>query len=506
MQIVVLGGGTAGWMVAAALRRALAVTEYRIQLVESEDIGTVGVGEATLPHIRDFNAFLGLDEAEFMRATGATFKLGIRFRDWGAVGGDYYHPFGVHGRSIAGVPLYQYWLRAQRAGTAFDLEDFSFPIVASRRNRFALPSRVNETFASGYSYAYHFDAGLYAAHLRRWAEKKGVERIEGRVSDVAVDPDTGAVTSLLLNDGRNISGNLFIDCSGFRALLISGALKTEWEDWSKWLPCDRAIAVPSSAGSPLTPYTLATAREAGWTWRIPLQHRTGNGYVFSSSFTTERRATEVLMNALDGSPEASHRILSFSAGRRRKSWAKNCIAIGLASGFLEPLESTSIYLVQVAINNLIRLFPRGDDHSVLSQEFNRLMDVEYDRVRDFLILHYHANSRSSEEDPTGFWRFVRSTEVPASFMERLEIFRHRGYIEQYKDGLFAPPSWLAVFMGQDIVPEAFDAQAYTLSLSDVTSRLTALRAEISGGVDALPDHADFLRDFCHPERSEALAI
>jgi tryptophan halogenase len=492
MKIVILGGGTAGWMSAAALTRAFKPEFCSVRLIESEDIGIVGVGEATLPQVHDFNQFLGIDEAEFMRETNATFKLGIEFCDWAQRGDSYIHPFGVHGQAMGGVPFFQYWLRARQNGHDLNIEDYSYPIVACRHMKFDMPSDDEKSIRSTYSYAYHFDASLYAKFLRKWSERQGLQRIEGQVVDVTLDPESGYIRSLTLKSGEVIEGDLFIDCSGFRGLLISQTLKMGWEDWTQWLPCDRALAVPCERAGDFTPFTRSTAREAGWQWRIPLQHRTGNGYVFSSQFTTEERAAEVLLANLDGKALADPRLIKFQSGRRQQSWHKNCIAIGLASGFLEPLESTSIYLAQIAASYLIELFPGKHIDPKISGEFNRLVDVEYERVRDFLILHYHATAGRDEP----LWRHTQSMQVPESLVEKMAIFKRRGHVHRYKDGLFSPASWIAVYTGQGITPVGYDRQADNLSADELLARLNEMKGRIDVNVAAMPSHADFVRDFC----------
>ena len=492
MKIVILGGGTAGWMTAAAMVKAFRPDMCNVRLIESDEIGTVGVGEATLPQVRDFNEFLGINEAEFMRATQATFKLGIDFRNWGKIGDSYIHPFGIPGQAINGVPFFQYWLRAAEAGHHFNLEDFSFPIVASRELKFDFPSEDDRSVKSTFAYAYQFDAVLYARFLRTWAEAHGLNRTEGKVVDVTLRPDDGYIQSLTLQSGEVVPGDLFIDCSGFRGLLISQTLKMGWDDWTKWLPCDAAVAVPCERAGDFTPYTRATAQEAGWQWRIPLQHRTGNGYVFSTKFLSPDEASARLLERLDGPAQAEPRLIRFQGGRREKSWYKNCVALGLASGFLEPLESTSIYLVQIASDFLMRLFPTRAIEPHLAAEYNRLVDIEYERIRDFLILHYHQTTR----DDTPFWRYVRDMEVPASLEEKLEMFRHRGFVHRYKDGLFSPASWIAVGIGQGIRPRHYDRQIDTLSLDTVLEQIRDMKARIKLNVDEMPTHADFLRDYC----------
>ena len=495
-RIIILGGGTAGWMCAAAFSALLRTGRFSIRLVESDEIGTVGVGEATLPHIKAFNDSLGIVESDFMRATQATFKLGIEFRDWGKLGNSYIHPFGAFGQNWAGVDFQHYWLRAKVAGLEVgSLEDYCMAIAAARAGRFDFPTLDAGSIKSTYAYAYHFDAALYARFMRDFATSRGVLRSEGRVNDVLLDPDNGHIHGLRLASGDIVEGDLFIDCSGFAGLLIDKTLKTPWEDWTPHLPCDSAWAIPTENAGDLTPYTRATARDAGWQWRIPLQHRTGNGYVFSRAHIGEDEARAGLLAHLDGVPVAEPRLLKFTAGRRTASWTKNCVAMGLASGFLEPLESTSIYLVQIAIQTLLKVLPGDVDDDRLRQLFNRFIDNEYDRVRDFLILHYHANSR----DDSDFWRDVRRTPIPDSLAEKLALFRERGYIETYRDGLFSPPSWLAVYTGQDIWPKGYNRMADQAPLDLVTSKLEELKRRIAHAVEAMPTHESALRNYAAAE-------
>jgi tryptophan halogenase len=492
LDVVIVGGGTAGWMAAAGLVGRLTSEIVSVRLIESEEIGTVGVGEATLPHLRKFNEAIGLNEAEVMAGANATFKLAIEFVDWGAKGSSYIHPFGKHGQPLGGAAFHHQWIRTLESGRSWDLQDFSFPIVASRKNRFDFPSADVHTINSTFDYAYQLDASLYARQLRAFAEARGARRIEGKVVEVSQHPESGDIASVRLASGEVVAGDLFIDCSGFRSLLLGQTLGVGFEDWSKWLPCDRALAVPCERTGELTPYTRSTAREAGWQWRIPLQHRTGNGYVYCSSFISDDEAARALLANLDGAPQGDPRPLRFTAGRRDRCWAKNCVAIGLASGFLEPLESTSIYLIQVAILNLLALLPRFPIDPALADEFDRLMDNEYERIRDFLILHYCATTRDDAE----LWRYCRDMEIPDTLQEKIRLFVHRGYIEPYKDGLFAPPSWLAVFVGQGIRPRGWDRLADNMALSEVIDRMDGLRSLIADQVEAMPTHDAFVRSYC----------
>jgi tryptophan halogenase len=492
LDIVILGGGTAGWMAAAGLVSLVSTKLCRIRLIESDEIGTVGVGEATLPHLKNFNDTIGLDEAEMMRDSRATFKLGIQFVDWGFQGSRYIHPFGTYGHATSGSGFHQRWLRARAAGHEWDIGDFSYAIVAARRNKFDFPEMGKPTIASTYSYAYHLDASIYARELRKLAESRGVVRTEGKVREVLQDSQSGAIQSLILESGEQVDGDFFIDCSGFRSLLLGSKLKVAWEDWSKWLPCDRAFAVPSESANELTPYTRSTAVEAGWRWRIPLQTRTGNGYVFSTGFTNEQDAADSLLKGLDTPSLDEPRLLRFQAGRRVLNWDKNCVALGLASGFLEPLESTSIYLIQIAIMHLLPLLPLAGMDPRLANEFNRKTNVEYDRIRDFLILHYHLTRRDDAE----IWRYCAHMDVPDSLTEKMELFRHSAQIEQYKDGLFTLPSWLAVYLGQGLIPSGYSPFADIGSADRLINDLEELRSEISDRVDEMPSHRRFVERYC----------
>jgi tryptophan halogenase len=495
-KVLIVGGGSAGWMTAAMLARALR-QDCAITLIESEEIGTVGVGEATIPPIRIFNETLGIDEREFMARTRATFKLGIEFHGWGAEDTRYFHPFGPHGKNFDMVPLHQYWLRARAQGQTAPLDDHSMAWHLARAGRFAPPSPDQRSVLSTYDYAYHFDAGLYAAYLRAYAEARGVTRIEGRIADVGLHGETGFVEHVTLADGRRVEGELFIDCSGFRGLLIEGALKTGYDDWSHWLPCDRAVAMPCAhpeGDRNPTPYTRSTAREAGWQWRIPLQHRVGNGYVFCSSFLDEDRAADLLASRLDGAPLGDPRPLRFTAGRRRQHWNRNVIAVGLSSGFLEPLESTSIHLIQANISKILALFPDRDFDPATRDEFNRIAHGEMERIRDFIILHYKLTQRQDSE----LWRHVAAMEIPDTLQLKIDHFRSYGRLTARELDLFAPPSWLAVHVGQNNLPERYDPLLDYRGI-DATDWLARLREAMAAEAARLPLHADYLARHCMAE-------
>jgi tryptophan halogenase len=483
-RVVILGGGTAGWMTAAALVKQLPHA-CDVRLVESEEIGIVGVGEATLPHIRFFVESLGIDEADFMKVTHATFKLGIEFHDFGSIGSSYLHPFGSFGSPLSDVPFHHYWLRLHAAGRGGEIWDTSICNVMASRGKFEPPPAGSPL----YNYAYQFDSTLFGPYLRAYSIARGAVRTEGKVVDVEVDADTGNVVALKLHSGERIEGDLFVDCSGFRALLIGQTLGEEWEDWSQWLPCDRAVAMPCTpAGEGIEPYTRAHAMAAGWRWRIPLQHRVGNGYVYSSAHVSDEAAADALVASIEGKPMAEPRLLKFRAGRRKRSWSRNVVSIGLASGFLEPLESTSIYLVQGAIAQLIELFPIGRVREEDVAEFNRAADVEYDRIRDFLILHYHATRREDSD----FWNHVRTMEVPDSLLSKIELWRRSGRVAKYSQGLFFEPSWVAVYLGQGITPEGWDQRVDGAGLDELDAAIQRLRRQLQERVGIMPAHADFL--------------
>ena len=491
-RVVVVGGGTAGWMTAAALRTLLP-GRCTVDLVESQEIGIVGVGEATLPHIRGFNERLGIDEAEFMSATKATFKLGIDFENWGRVGDRYIHPFGTFGRGQGEVDFHQYWLRLRHEGMAVpDLEQYSMACMMARLGKFDLPAKDPDDIASTFNYAYQFDATLYAPYLRARAEKLGCRRTEGRIVDVELNGESGDVEAVVLADGQRIAGDLFVDCSGFVSLLIGKALEEPFEDWSKWLPCDRAVAMPCRTETAITPYTGVIAMDLGWRWRIPLQHRTGNGYVYSSAFVSDEQTRSDLIDAVEGEPIAEPRVLKFKAGRRRRSWVRNCVAVGLASGFLEPLELTSIYLIQAAITALVELFPETPIVESDRDEFNRVIDLEYDRIRDFLILHYHATERSD----SAFWDYVRTMEIPDTLAEKLELFRRRGRVVKYREGVFLEASWIAVYLGQRVNPTGHDLRADMPAPDALARGMETLRGQIQAVAERMPDHSAMLSRYC----------
>ena len=489
-RVLIVGGGTAGWMVAAAMSHKLKGLGISITLVESAEIGTVGVGEATLPHIRAFNSTLGIAEPELMKATEATFKLGIEFCDWGRIGDRYLHPFGDYGPTVNSLPFYQHWLRLRgQGGEAGRLDEYSLPIMAAEANRFRYPAQDPSQIESTYGYAYQFDASLYAAFLRRHAEANGTVRREGKIVGTRLDGESGRVASVSLEDGSELAADLFVDCSGFRGLLIEQALHTGYDDWSCWLPNNRAWAVPCETRGPLSPFTRATARQAGWQWRIPLQHRVGNGHVFCSDYISDDEACAVLMDNLEGTPLAEPRQLRFTTGRRKAFWSGNVVAIGLAGGFLEPLESTSIHLIQDGITELLDLFPDAAFDPADIDEYNRRMGLHYERVRDFLLLHYVATQR----EDSAMWRHFRTLELPDSLQEKIDAWLSRGYIVKYEFGLFLPPSWIAVMLGQNLVPAGHDPRADALDPRTLAGNAAAIRRHVAQAVQAMPAHGEFIR-------------
>jgi len=488
-KLVVVGGGTAGWMSAALISKLFGDT-LNIELVESDAIGTVGVGEATIPPIQVFNNLAGVDEQEFLRATKATIKLAIEFQDWGAIGDRYLHGFGFLGRNVGAISFQHAYLKALADGVAGPLSHYSLNNLAAVAGRFDRLSKIDGTPLPGLTYAYHFDAGLYAAFLRRQSEARGVRRREGRIEEVLLDPESGDVTGLKLEDGGEVSGDFFIDCSGFKSLVFDKSLGVEYEDWSEWLPCNRALAVPSSSEpQSLRPYTQSIAHDAGWQWRIPLQHRTGNGHVFCDRFISEDEATQVLLDNLEGEPLKDPLSLRFTPGCRKKLWHRNCVALGLASGFIEPLESTSIHLIQIGITNLLKVFPSNGDNSARAREYNRRMRFEYEAIRDFIILHYHQTSR----EDTPFWSEVKNMNVPENLRDKMTSFEESGHLYRIDDELFTEVGWLQVMLGQGIRPKQYNALADTLSKEQLGDYLQNLHTILKTTVGKLQPYAEFLK-------------
>ena len=488
MRLIIIGGGTAGWMAAACLRRFLP-DGWSVRLIESDDIGTVGVGEATIPQIRLFNEALGIDEDEFLTATQGTIKLGIEFADWTRPGHRYMHAFGAIGRGLGLLEFQHYWLRARDLGAAQELGAYSLNEQAARARRMQRGSPRTSAYLHEMPYAFHFDAALYAAYLRRRAEASGVERIEGKVAGVRRDGETGDVAGVTLTDGRAVDGDFFIDCSGFRGLLIEGALATGYDDWSGWLLNDRAVAVPCAHGAaPQLPWTGATARDAGWQWRIPLQHRIGNGYVYSSAHLSDDAAIDTLLAHLDGPVHAEPNRLRFTSGKRRRMWNHNVVALGLASGFMEPLESTSIHLVQSGISRLLKMLPAGVADPAVAAEFNRQSDFEWERIRDFIILHFKATERRD----TPYWQDRAAMPIPDTLAAKIELFRAQGLIFREHEELFTESGWLQVLVGQGIEPRRWHPIADGIGDTEIAQYMAGIALMIEREVAAMQDYDAFL--------------
>ncbi|WP_338468351.1 tryptophan halogenase family protein [Novosphingobium sp. ZN18A2] len=484
--ITIVGGGTAGWMTAATLSRYLG-RGWRIVLVESEEIGTVGVGEATIPQLQILHRALGIDEDQFLSRCNGTYKLGIEFAGWGDADSRYIHAFGEIGRPLGLVPFHHYWLRSRGKAAFRALDAYSLNAVAAYAGRFQRGAPQGRAPLGGLGHAYHFDASLYARFLREYAEARGVMRIEGRIVDVALDGESGNVTGVTLAGGERIGGDLFVDCSGFRGLLIEQALGTGYEDWTRWLPCDGAIAVQCARTDPLLPFTRSTAREAGWQWRIPLQTRTGNGHVFCSRFMEADKAQDVLLANLDGAPVTEPRLLRFTTGRRKRFWHRNVVALGLAAGFMEPLESTSIHLVQSGIERLLRFLPGSDLRDADVDAFNAQTVFEYEAVRDFLILHYKVNRRAEP-----FWRACAEMQVPDSLAAKIDLFEANGRITRFNEELFAEVGWLQVMAGQGLKPAGHHPLADQPTDAELAEFLSLLANGVAQQVGAMPTHLDFI--------------
>jgi tryptophan 7-halogenase len=491
-NIVIVGGGTAGWMTAAALSRILGRDYASITLVESDDIGTVGVGEATIPQIGIFNRLLGIDEDDFVRRTKGSFKLGIEFVDWGGIGQRYFHPFGKYGVDMEGLSFHAFWNRLSSDPNFATLDDYSLMASAAKARKFMRPIDAGNSPLSGIAYAFHFDAGLYALYLREIAEGLGVRRIEGRITSVERDGESGHILAVALATGERVGGELFIDCSGFGGLLIGGALDVPYIDWSANLPCNRAVAVPCESNADFTPFTRSTARSAGWQWRIPLQHRTGNGYVYCSDHLSDDEAAATLLANLDGAPLADPRLLRFTTGHRARFWEHNCVSIGLAAGFMEPLESTSIWMIQTGIARLLSNFPDRHFDPADRDRYNRLMIEESELIRDFLMLHYHLTDRND----SAFWDYVRTMPIPDRLAEKIRVFQNAGRTFREHEELFNDTSWFAVMVGQQLKARRYDPVADLLSLDETRSRLSHIRTAVANSVDYMPPHRQFIAENC----------
>ena len=489
-RVVIAGGGTAGWLAAAALTHQLGKV-LDITLIESEEIGTIGVGEATIPPIRVFHKLLQIDEQEFMRATAGTFKLGISFENWGRKGDHYIHSFGRNGKPAWMCEFHNFWLRSRELGVESELGDYCFELQAARAGKFQTGQNIDINFA------YHFDAGQYARFLRRFAERLGIRRVEGKIKEVKQDGQSGFIESLVLHSGEIVDGDLFIDCTGFRGVLIEQALKTGYEDWSNWLPCDSAAAVQTELTGAAAPYTRSVAHDSGWRWFIPLQHRVGNGLVYCARYLDDEAAKEELLASIDGQPITPPRVLKFQAGRRKQTWNKNCIALGLASGFIEPLESTSIHLMMAGVTRLLHLFPFDGITQEAVNRYNEVSRVEMEKTRDFIILHYHATERVDSP----FWRHCRGMAIPDSLKHRIDMFRETAYAWQADSELFRVDSWVQVMLGQRIEPRTYHPAARVLADQDLVKFLADYRQSLSQTVARMPVHQDFVNQYCKSSSS-----
>ncbi|EGF93657.1 tryptophan halogenase PrnA [Asticcacaulis biprosthecium C19] len=499
-NIVIVGGGTAGWMAAAMLAKLIVAKAPKpptVTLIESDDISTVGVGEATIPAIKKYMSLLGINEADFLKFTQGTFKLGIEFVDWERLGESYIHGFGKIGQDLGWMRPHQYWLKMRNSGKVSPrFDDYAINPTACRHNRFNKRNGDDrKTPLNDIGYAYHFDAGLMAQYLRRIAEPLGVKRVEGTIVDVRLKAENGHVKSVALKDGQVVGGDFFIDCSGFRSLLIGGALGVGYESWSQWLPCDRALAVPCASVTPTTPYTRSTARTAGWQWRIPLQHRIGNGHVYSSRFTSDDEAARVLMDNLDGKALADPRPIRFETGKRKKLWEKNVLAVGLSGGFIEPLESTSIHLIQTTVLRLLNLFPDKDFDPATAAEYNAQADFEIERIRDFVIAHYKLTSRDDSE----MWRYCRDMAVPDTLARKLDGFAASGRVFKENEELFAEDSWIQVLMGQGLMPRGYDPIVDNYPEETIIAYLNNISGVVAKCVAAMPTHDQFVAAYCAAE-------
>jgi tryptophan halogenase len=484
-KIIIAGGGTAGWIAAIALSKKLGAL-LDITLIESDEIGTIGVGEATIPPMRTFHKLMGIDEQEFMRATEATFKLGILFENWAQRGDSYIHAFGKIGKETWLADFHHFWLRAKELGIADEYSAYCLEAQASKAGKFA------KSPTSDINFAYHLDATRYAKYLRKMSETYGVKRVEGKITEVTQDADSGFITSLRLESGDIIEGDFFIDCTGFRGLLIEETLKTGYEDWSHWLPCDRAIAVQTESVGPAVPYTKSVAHDAGWRWRIPLQHRVGNGLVYCSRYLSDDEARTTLLNNIEGKTLIEPRVIKFKTGRRSKTWNKNCVALGLASGFIEPLESTSIHLVIMGVTRLMQLFPFNGVTDALMDEYNQINRIEMEQLRDFIVLHY----KSTEREDTPFWEYCKNMEIPSTLQHRIDLFKNNGHAYQAGGELFRVDSWTQVMFGQRIMPEHYHHLTHIMSASDLQRLLSSIKADIHKTVAQLPNHSDFVKRYC----------
>ncbi|MEN0039095.1 MAG: tryptophan halogenase family protein [Cellvibrio sp.] len=496
-KIVIVGGGTAGWITAAALANKLSREVCSIELVESEEIGTIGVGESTIPPFVEMLRTLGIDEQDFISKTQGSFKLGIRFANWRTKDDVYFHPFGRAGANIGHYDFFQLWLKTKLQGGSYELMDFSPCNIMAKHGRFFLPQKAPKTPIASASYALHMDAKLVAAYLRKYAEAHGVVRTEGMVTEVK-QKDNGFIKSIVLKDGREVEGQLFVDCSGFRALMIEKTLGVGYHDWSDYLPCNRAIAVQTENVDATPPFTKATAQDAGWIWKIPLQHRSGNGYVYANQYISDDEARATLLKNLQGEMIMEPVVIPFITGVRKEPWKYNCVSVGLSSGFIEPLESTAIHLAVRAVNFLLTFFPDQECEPALINEFNRRMIYDYEEIRDFIVMHYCT----TERDDTPFWKFCKNMELPQSLKERLELFKSHGILRDGTDELFRFESWQAVLEGMQIRPRKYHPRIDNMNIAEITPMLDRAIVLLDELVQKLPTHDEFLQEFCPAPKME----
>jgi tryptophan halogenase len=490
-KVIVVGGGTAGWMAAASLNEHFKHTETKICLIESSQIGTVGVGEATIPTIRRFYQTLGMTDAEVIKATKASCKLGIQFNDWHKQGSSFIHPFGAYGQNLNNIPFHHFWAKLLQEGSSDQLSDYCLAVQLAQQNKFSTPPKNPKSALAVFDWALHLDANLFAKLLKDHSLNRGVEHYDEKIVSANLASENGHIESLVLETGKVIAGELFLDCSGLEAILIEKALKTGYHDWSNWLLCDRAVAVQSELHGEIPPYTQANAKKAGWQWRIPLQNRQGNGHVYSSQFISDDEALDSLVKNIQGNLLTDPKLFSFTPGRRKKFWNKNCIALGLAAGFFEPLESTNIAMVETAIERIKLLFPNKSFDPCLSKEFNVITTKEYESVRDFVILHYKANQR---DEP--FWQHCRGLEIPEDLAHRMELFNSRGYLPRHRYEIFQPNSWLSVLNGYQVMPRSYDPQVDNFDINQIRQGLAQMRTGIEKTVIDSPDHKSFLQAQC----------
>ncbi|OKY26077.1 MULTISPECIES: tryptophan halogenase family protein [Thalassotalea] len=490
-KIVIVGGGTSGWIAAATLAHGFRNANINIELVESEQIGTIGVGEATIPSLMVVLNSLGISLDEFVKETQGSFKLGIQFEDWHSQGENYFHPFGGLGKTIAGFDFFQCWLKCKAEGDLTPLMAHSPEAVLAERDKFFLPFNVQNTPLERAFYALHLDSTLAGKYFRNFAEKLGVKRTEGLIESVT-QYQNGNIQSVTLESGNEVKGDFFIDCSGFRGLLIEQTLHSGYEDWSEYLPCNRAVTVQTKNIGSTKPYTVSKARDAGWTWRIPLQHRTGNGYVFCDKYISDDEAIKTLLSAVEGEPLSEPRVIPFTTGIRKKAWQKNCLALGLAQGFIEPLESTAIHLVTRTLAYFIRMFPDTSCQQELQDEFNRRVRVDYEEIRDFLVLHYCTTSREDTE----FWRWCKQMPIPESLQQKIDFFKASGGLIPGVESLFQPSSWYAIFNGMKVMPTRYNPALDTLA----PEKLKTILAKGANGLieiaEKQPSHDQFLEQYC----------